>query len=69
MTLKAIRRPGRTKYAALAIAIISNSNTGVWLTNEANDKTDEYLVASVALPAGSQVVDAAGGDELLVCSP
>jgi hypothetical protein len=61
MTLKAIRRPGRTKYAALAIALISLSITGVWLTIEANDQTAEYLVASVALPAGSPVGDASLG--------
>lgn len=61
MTLKAIRRPGRTKYVTLAIALISLSITGVWLTIEANDQTAEYLVASVALPAGSPVGDASLG--------
>ena len=61
MKLKAIRRPGQTKYVTLAIALISLSITGVWLTIEANDQTAEYLVAAVALPAGSPVGDASVG--------
>lgn len=61
MKLKAIRRPGQTKYVTLAIALISLSITGVWLTIEANDQTAEYLAAAVALPAGSPVGDASVG--------
>jgi hypothetical protein len=60
MKLKPSRRSSsaRAKYAAFAIALISLSITGVWLTIESNDQTAEYLVAAAALPAGSPVGEA-----------
>lgn len=48
---------GRTKYAILAVGLLAASIGGVWLTIEANNQTDQFLVAAVALPAGSPVAD------------
>ena len=39
----------------LAVALGVFAFAGVWYTVESNNQTDEYLVSSVALPAGSPV--------------
>lgn len=47
----------RRKTLFLAIGLVALSVGGVWFAIEGNSRTEEFLVSSEALPAGSKITD------------